>query len=48
MIINPANRLTLSHFLIASERLAAFVDSITRSGVGNAANNGSIKTMFFI
>lgn len=31
-----ANRFTLSHFLIASDRLAVLVESITRSGVGKA------------
>lgn len=30
------NRFTLSHFLIASDKLAVLVDNITRSGVGKA------------
>lgn len=33
-VSNDANRFTLSHFLIASDRLAVLVESITRSGVG--------------
>lgn len=30
-------RFTLSHFLIASDKLAVLVDNITRSGVGKAS-----------